>query len=98
MNKMYEKMANELGFDQTIYKDGQTIPLRDDPVFGMSRNGGFMDDLADVNKYGITYDAKGSRIPALGINTRNKIAAYTEEFKKITTNMLRQMLRLIILI
>jgi hypothetical protein len=83
MNKMYEKMANELGFDQTIYKDGRLIPLRDDPVFGMSRNGGFMDDLTDVNKYGITYDANGKKIPALGITTRDNLAKFAEEFKDI---------------
>ncbi len=83
MNKMYEKMANELGFDQTIYKDGRLIPLRDDPVFGMGRSGGFMDDLTDVDKYGITYDAEGLRIPPLGISTASKIAKYAEELKDI---------------
>ena len=35
VNKMYEKMANELGFDQTILKDGVLIRLSDDPIFGV---------------------------------------------------------------
>ena len=83
VNKMYEKMANELGFDQTIYKDGRLIPLRDDPIFGMGRSGGFMDDLTDVKKYGITYDANMQKIQPLGIRARDQIAKYAEEFKKI---------------
>ena len=83
VNKMYEIMANELGFDQTIYKDGRLIPLRDDPVFGIGRSGGFMDDLTDVDKYGITYDSNMNPIPAIGKRTANKIALYAEDFKKI---------------
>ncbi len=83
INKMYEKMASELGFDQTILKDGALIRLSDDPIFGVGRDGGFMDDLANVNKYGVTYDAKMKQIPALGTRASKKIAEYAEEFGKI---------------
>ena len=83
VNKMYEKMANELGFDQTILKDGVLIRLSDDPIFGVGRDGGFMDDLANVSKYGITYDAKMKPIRALTDRDAKTLAAYAEEFGKI---------------
>tara|TARA_R100001510_G_C7638804_1_gene196613 strand:- start:84 stop:1682 length:1599 start_codon:yes stop_codon:yes gene_type:complete len=84
---MYEKMANELGFDQTIYRvvDGerQLTRLSDDPIFGISRDTGFMDDLTNVSKYGIKYDYLGRELPTLGKRTTNKIAKYAEEFQDI---------------
>ena len=50
INKIYEKMNKELGFDDVIYKDGELIQIKDDPIFGISRSGGFLDDITDLRK------------------------------------------------
>ncbi len=84
MNKMYEKMANELGFDQRIIKpDGNLGRLMDDDVLGINRNGGFMEDLGNIESYGVTYDSNMKRIPALGQRAKQNIVKYTEEFARI---------------
>ena len=50
INKIYEKMNKELGFDDVIYKDGELIQIKDDPIFGIGRSGGFLDDATDLTK------------------------------------------------
>lgn len=44
VNKMYQTMANELGFDRYIVsaEDGIPKPIIDDPIFGIGRDGGFL--------------------------------------------------------
>ncbi len=83
VNRMYEIMANQLGFDRNIMKSGELIPIIDDPVFGIGRDGGFFDDLANVNKYGITKGPNGQEIGALGSRSVSRIASLADELKKL---------------
>ena len=50
-------MNKELGFDDVIYKDGELIQIKDDPIFGIGRSGGFLDDATDFTKITATNNA-----------------------------------------
>ena len=43
-------MNKELGFDDVIYKDGELIQIKDDPIFGIGRSGGFLEDATDLTR------------------------------------------------
>jgi hypothetical protein len=87
VNKMYQTMANELGFDRYIVsaEDGIPKPIIDDPIFGIGRDGGFFDDLANPNKYGIVRDMDGQIIDPRPLSPRKaqRIATLTDELREL---------------
>ena len=84
INKIYEKMNKELGFDDVIYKDGELIQIKDDPIFGIDRSGGFLDDATDLRKITATNNAGKSVMKRDSAGNLTDELDYMEPMEKLT--------------
>lgn len=95
INKIYEKMNNQLGFDDVIYKDGELIQIKDDPIFGIGRSGGFLDDATDLTKITATNNAGRSVMKKDSAGNLTDELDYMEPMAKLSGSERDQLINIV---